>query len=539
VGGRRRRRSSEPQTTRRRANSPSIAFRPRSWPLASAAGDARLIAEREEGGGGIHSSAAEPRQAFSSSSSPSSSFDESSSEPLFLVDRAELFLAPNSASSSEVSTESEDEEAAMDFLRGRFRLRDRRSQDLDSATALVRDCRRKRLQGEKTAATATSEEEHDLMSAAGEGAARRRRRPMAPHHANAEKSQDETRTAQSAISKRPSLRRRRETNAEDTDDANPTKKGNFEAERNGHQRRATAASDLPMKNSEEEAEEMTTKYVAEKERVEDEAKIEEDEDPLGFIEIKSAAQWKAMAGRIRFKFEDEEQSPDQTATEEAAGGAKPAYKFTVRLGAAPAEVDGSSDAFQPTKVQQLRLICWRTKPWAQPPMGAGGKRLFGTQFAAPWGADCDEVFPCLFVGDKNAASKPAFLRRIGVTHVLNAAEGDEEGLVNLSQDSYVDTGITYLGFPLWDTPTCNIIPYLGCAADFIDSAMAAGGKCLVNCQMGVSRSAACAIAYLMIKKGMTAGETLTQFRRCRDVRPNDGFLEQVECRNKPIPTENF
>ena len=111
---------------------------------------------------------------------------------------------------------------------------------------------------------------------------------------------------------------------------------------------------------------------------------------------------------------------------------------------------------------------------------------------------------------------------------MNTAEGAEEGLVDLSPEHYEDTGITYLGFPLWDAPGCNLVPYLGIAADYICSAIdQSNGKCLVNCQMGVSRSASCAIAYMMIHLGMTSVEALTLIRKSRDCRPNDGFLAQL------------
>ena len=50
---------------------------------------------------------------------------------------------------------------------------------------------------------------------------------------------------------------------------------------------------------------------------------------------------------------------------------------------------------------------------------------------------------------------------------------------------------------------------------------------MVSCQMGVSRSASCVMAFLMVHRDMTAMEALTTMRRCRDVRPNDGFLRQL------------
>ena len=45
--------------------------------------------------------------------------------------------------------------------------------------------------------------------------------------------------------------------------------------------------------------------------------------------------------------------------------------------------------------------------------------------------------------------------------------------------------------------------------------------------MGMSRSSTCVLAYLMLRQNMTAVEALTEVRRHREVRPNDGFLRQL------------
>lgn len=44
---------------------------------------------------------------------------------------------------------------------------------------------------------------------------------------------------------------------------------------------------------------------------------------------------------------------------------------------------------------------------------------------------------------------------------------------------------------------------------------------------GVSRSATCVLAYLMIKKEMLAVDAIRLIRTIRDVRPNKGFLWQL------------
>ena len=221
------------------------------------------------------------------------------------------------------------------------------------------------------------------------------------------------------------------------------------------------------------------------------SKVEEEEDdPLGFIAIKSAAQWVAVSKRISWNFEGEE--VEAPAASEHIEVKSPLGASVKPLLSCKATQSGevpvprmhdyenvlydifcpeynSEDVpidFKPTKVQQLRLICWKIKPWKQPKGSLcggfhGGRRLFTSTFAAPWGADCDEVYPGLFIGDKASATNVAFLQRYGITHVLNAAEGNEEGLVDLNREHYQGTDISYWGFPLWDAPGCNLTPYLG------------------------------------------------------------------------------
>lgn len=47
-------------------------------------------------------------------------------------------------------------------------------------------------------------------------------------------------------------------------------------------------------------------------------------------------------------------------------------------------------------------------------------------------------------------------------------------------------------------------------SDFIDEGLSSGGKVLVNCQKGVSRSSAAVLAYLMLRHNMTAVDALIE-----------------------------
>jgi protein-tyrosine phosphatase len=53
------------------------------------------------------------------------------------------------------------------------------------------------------------------------------------------------------------------------------------------------------------------------------------------------------------------------------------------------------------------------------------------------------------------------------------------------------------------------------------------GRILVHCLMGMSRSSACVIAYLMIQQGHSAPRAVQTVRKGRDVRPNKGFMRQL------------
>lgn len=141
--------------------------------------------------------------------------------------------------------------------------------------------------------------------------------------------------------------------------------------------------------------------------------------------------------------------------------------------------------------------------------------------------DCDEVYPGIYIGDGTTAKNKQYLKMLGITHLLNAAEGRRFGFVNTDKNYYLDTTIKYLGLPVVDLASADISVYFYTVASFIDDALSTGGKVFVHCLLGMSRSATCVLAYLMIKKGMLAVDAIRIVRRNRCIRPNDGFLYQL------------
>lgn len=64
------------------------------------------------------------------------------------------------------------------------------------------------------------------------------------------------------------------------------------------------------------------------------------------------------------------------------------------------------------------------------------------------------------------------LKRQGITHILNAAEGNSFMHVNTNTEFYAGTGIIYHGIPASDTDHFDISVYFEEAADFIEEALA-------------------------------------------------------------------
>jgi len=100
--------------------------------------------------------------------------------------------------------------------------------------------------------------------------------------------------------------------------------------------------------------------------------------------------------------------------------------------------------------------------------------------------------------------------------------------------------IQYRGFHVDDLPSENISRYLDMASLYIHDAISQEGVVLVNCYMGLSRSASCVLAYLIAFQQMSLDKALEQVRRRRPVNPNEGFIKQLrdfQTRRLKIPLD--
>ncbi|XP_030297357.1 dual specificity protein phosphatase 13 [Sparus aurata] len=136
----------------------------------------------------------------------------------------------------------------------------------------------------------------------------------------------------------------------------------------------------------------------------------------------------------------------------------------------------------------------------------------------------DEVWPNLYLGDMFMSHDKLGLWQLGVTHVLNAAHGK---LCCKGSDDFYGTTVKYYGVPANDLPTFDLSPFFYPAAEFIHQALTSGGKVFVHCAVGVSRSAALVMAFLMIHHHLSLLSSVRCVQQKRWIFPNRGFLRQL------------
>ncbi|KAM6394547.1 protein phosphatase Slingshot homolog 3 [Pluvialis apricaria] len=130
------------------------------------------------------------------------------------------------------------------------------------------------------------------------------------------------------------------------------------------------------------------------------------------------------------------------------------------------------------------------------------------------------VFPHLYLGSEWNAANLEELQQNRVTHILNVAR---------EIDNFFPALFTYMNVRVYDEETAQLLPHWNDTFLFLSRVRAAGGRALVHCRMGLSRSAATVLAYAMKEFGWPLERALRHVRHCRPgVLPNPGFMRQLD-----------
>lgn len=130
-----------------------------------------------------------------------------------------------------------------------------------------------------------------------------------------------------------------------------------------------------------------------------------------------------------------------------------------------------------------------------------------------------EILPFLYLGSAYHASKCEFLANLHITALLNVSRRTSEACM---------THLHYKWIPVEDSHTADISSHFQEAIDFIDCVREKGGKVLVHCEAGISRSPTICMAYLMKTKQLGLKDAFDYIKQRRSVvSPNFGFMGQL------------
>ncbi|NXW81008.1 DUS28 phosphatase, partial [Hirundo rustica] len=131
-----------------------------------------------------------------------------------------------------------------------------------------------------------------------------------------------------------------------------------------------------------------------------------------------------------------------------------------------------------------------------------------------------QVTASLLLGTARAACDRELLEREGVTFCVN---------VTRQQPFPGLRSVRGIRVPVLDDPAEDLARYFEPCGAAIEEAVRAGGKCLVYCKNGRSRSAAICTAYLMRYRRLSLKDAFEAVKTARPVaEPNAGFWSQLQ-----------
>ncbi|GAA5935872.1 tyrosine/serine/threonine protein phosphatase PPS1 [Sporobolomyces koalae] len=164
------------------------------------------------------------------------------------------------------------------------------------------------------------------------------------------------------------------------------------------------------------------------------------------------------------------------------------------------------------------------------------------------------ILPHLYLGNLNHASNALMLKEIGITHVVSLGEsaltppnrpgfsfskpftGNNQAGARVQNSLWLEERLGNISVldvkNFGDDGIDSIQPHIDEAIAFIADAHRCGGKVLVHCKVGVSRSASIVIAYLMqeLRLDLVSAYLLTRSRRLNIlIQPNLPFMSALHA----------
>ena len=134
--------------------------------------------------------------------------------------------------------------------------------------------------------------------------------------------------------------------------------------------------------------------------------------------------------------------------------------------------------------------------------------------------ECSEILPYLFVSGESVARNLKLLQSKGITTIINCA--------GVECKNCFENDFQYVTIKLSDSKTARLDRYIYSIINKIETVRKNGGRVLIHCWQGVSRSVSFVVAYLMWKNNLNFENAKNTVRKVRNVaRPNMGFQCQL------------
>ncbi|XP_068605176.1 dual specificity phosphatase 28 [Brachionichthys hirsutus] len=131
-----------------------------------------------------------------------------------------------------------------------------------------------------------------------------------------------------------------------------------------------------------------------------------------------------------------------------------------------------------------------------------------------------EVTKALLISNARSACSDDLIQQGAVTLCINVSQ---------RQPFPSASAVKRLRIPVFDRPGEDLYGHFDRCADAIREEAGRGGRSLVYCKNGRSRSAAICVAYLIKHRQMTMKDALQKVKTARQViDPNPGFLSQLQ-----------
>ncbi|KAM3866130.1 dual specificity phosphatase 28 [Diretmus argenteus] len=130
-----------------------------------------------------------------------------------------------------------------------------------------------------------------------------------------------------------------------------------------------------------------------------------------------------------------------------------------------------------------------------------------------------KVTKVLFISNARSACSDQLLQQEALTLCINVSK----------QQPFPTSGVATMRIPVYDDPHEDLYHYFDRCADAIQEEANRGGRTVVYCKNGRSRSATICVAYLMKHRQLSLTDAFQKVKTARHVvEPNSGFMAQLQ-----------